>query len=105
MTPLDRRHFLGGTLLLTSWASARAATPAALPLLDETSKPAMALGYQHDTTKVDAKKHPSHTASQHCANCQLFQGKPGDAQGPCPLFAGKSVQSTGWCSAWVKKAA
>ena len=71
----------------------------------ESDPQAVALGYKQDTTKVDAKKYPNHAASQECANCQLFQGKPKDPAGPCPLFAGKQVAATGWCSAWNKKAA
>ena len=39
-----------------------------------------------------------------CSNCQVYQGKAGDAAGGCPIFAGKSVTANGWCSAWVKKA-
>ena len=64
----------------------------------------VALSYKHDTTKVDAKKYPQHTAQQDCANCQLFQGKAKDSTGGCPLFPGKPVMGTGWCSAWAKKA-
>ncbi|MGH7262243.1 MAG: high-potential iron-sulfur protein, partial [Nitrospiraceae bacterium] len=41
---------------------------------------------------------------QDCASCQLFQGKPGDAWGPCPIFPGKNVNAKGWCSAYIKKA-
>lgn len=104
MTPIDRRRFLGGTLLLTSLGAATRVAAADLPPLDEASPQAAALGYRRDTQAVDGKKYPSHAASQHCGNCQLFQGKAGDAAGPCPLFTGKSVQASGWCSAWTKKA-
>ena len=105
MNTLDRRHFLGSTLLLTGLASTRAQAQATLPPLDEASPQAMAMGYRRDTAQADAKKYPKHAADQHCGNCQLYQGKAGDASGPCPIFAGKSVQSAGWCNAWVKKAA
>ena len=103
MTCINRRRFLGTTFILTSLAATRASA-ADLPPLDEALPQAVALGYKRDTNTVDGKKFPKHAASQHCGNCQLFQGKAGDAAGPCPLFAGKSVQSTGWCSAWTKKA-
>ena len=73
------------------------------PALAESDPQAVALGYKADTTKVDAKKFPKHEASQKCTNCQLYQGKPTDAMGGCPLFAGKQVAGPGWCSAWVKK--
>jgi hypothetical protein len=32
-----------------------------------------------------------------------YKGKPGDARGGCNLFAGKSVNSKGWCKVWAKK--
>jgi hypothetical protein len=34
----------------------------------------------------------------------LYQGKPADAWGDCPIFPGKQVAGKGWCSAYVKKA-
>ena len=74
------------------------------PNVDEKDAQAIALGYLHDTTKVDAKKYPKHTAEQTCSNCQLYTGKPKEPAGPCPLFAGKQVLANGWCSAYVKKA-
>jgi hypothetical protein len=72
--------------------------------VDEKDPQAAALGYAADTTKVDAKKYPKHAAAQLCSNCALYQGKPADATGACPLFAGKVVAGKGWCSAWAKKA-
>ena len=87
--------------LSTLAVGARAQAPA---LVDEKSPQAMALGYVADAGRVDAKKFPKYAAGQICANCALYQAKPGDAAGPCPLFAGKQVAAKGWCSAWVKKA-
>ena len=84
-------------------ASGQVFAQADSPKIDEADPQAAALGYKHDTNKVDAKKYPQHTAQQDCANCQLFQGKPKDATGGCPLFAGKQVMGGGWCSAWTKK--
>ena len=72
--------------------------------VDEANPQAVALGYKHDTTKIDKIKYPNHTVAQQCGNCALFQGKVGDATGGCPLFAGKMVATTGWCSAYSKKA-
>lgn len=72
--------------------------------LDEANPQAVALGYKHDTTKVDKAKYPNHTVAQHCGNCALYQGKAGDAAGGCPLFAAKVVDVNGWCSAYSKKA-
>ncbi|HQS32006.1 MAG: iron permease [Polaromonas sp. 24-62-144] len=100
---IDRRQFVvqisaaSGALM----AGQAIAQPA---LLSETDPQAIALGYKADTTKVDAAKYPKHAATQECKNCALYQGKPSDAAGPCPLFAGKQVAAKGWCSAWAKKA-
>ena len=99
--PVQRRTFLitvaAATATLTSHAQAQA-------LVDEKDPQAAALGYVADTKRVDAKKYPKHAASQNCTNCALYQGKPADKAGACPLFAGKQVAGPGWCSAWAKKA-
>ena len=71
--------------------------------LEESDPQAVALGYKHDTTKVDKAKYPKHDVAQKCNNCQLYTGKAADKAGPCSLFAGKQVAAGGWCSAWVKK--
>jgi hypothetical protein len=98
----NRRVFMmqvavGSTAVMASQAMAQA-------MLDEKDPQAVALAYAADTTKVDVKKYPKHTAAQKCSNCQLYAGKPTDAKGGCPLFAGKQVAGNGWCNAWVKKA-
>ena len=72
--------------------------------VDEKDATAQSLGYKHDAAKVDKAKFPKYAAGQNCANCQLYQAKPGDAWGPCPIFAGKNVKAKGWCSAYIKKA-
>ena len=77
----------------------------ALPELGETEPTAAALGYKADTTKVDAAKYPNHKPEQACANCNLVQGKEGDALRPCAIFPGKGVHPNGWCAAYVPKKA
>ena len=72
--------------------------------LTDADPQAVALGYKADGTKTDIKKYPKYAASQNCANCALYQGKPTDATGGCPLFGAKKVAGKGWCSAWAKKA-
>ena len=47
----------------------------AADMVAETDAQATAMGYKADTSKVDAKKFPTHKASQNCGNCALFQGK------------------------------
>ena len=88
-----------GAALAAAHGAAQAAPP-----VDEADPQAKSLGYRKDTTKVDAKAFPKHTAEQKCSGCQLFQGKAGDAAGACGIFAGKEVSANGWCSAWMKKA-
>lgn len=77
---------------------------AAAPMVLESDPQAVALGYKADAAKVDKAKYPKFAAGQNCANCALYQAKPTDAAGGCPLFAGKQVAAKGWCSAWAKKA-
>ncbi len=103
MTQTTRRTFMmqaavAGSLLAGTRAMAQPAR------LDEKDPQAVALGYVHDTTKADTKKFPKHANDQKCNNCALFQGKPADAWGGCPLFGVKQVAGGGWCSAWAKKA-
>lgn len=99
----SRRVFLmtlaaGGAALTTATqVKAQAAK------LNEKDPQAVALGYFEDATKTDTKKYPKYAAGQLCNNCALYQGKPTDAWGGCPLFAGKQVAGKGWCSAWAKK--
>jgi hypothetical protein len=107
----NRRRFIqlvvlgaAGAPLAGALLAPRSAQAQELPHLEESDPTAAALGYRHDTTKVDQAKYPAHTNEQACANCNLLQGKDGDAWRPCAIFPGKAVGSQGWCAAWVKKA-
>ncbi|GAC1355874.1 MAG: high-potential iron-sulfur protein [Variovorax sp.] len=105
MNYTDRRMFLMQSgAACSALALLRTRALAQSPKLEESDPQAVALGYKDDTAAVDGKKYPGHAATQHCANCQLFQGKATDASGGCSLFTGKQVAANGWCSAWVKKA-
>lgn len=102
MSSTNRRVFLMqvaacGSVLTVAGAQAQAAK------VDEKDPQAVALGYVADTTKADKKKFPKHAVDQKCNNCALYQGKPTDAWGGCPLFGTKQVAGIGWCSAWAKK--
>ena len=102
-----RRDFLkAGSLAVVSAAIAGSAGRAAAQAarLDEKDAQAQSLGYKHDATKVDKAKFAKYVAGQNCASCTFYQGKPTDAWGACPIFAGKQVAGKGWCSAYVKKA-
>ena len=104
----SRRDALKGFVLLCGAAGALSpaheARAAELPHLSVDDPTAKALAYIEDAKLVDAKKHPTYAAAQKCATCLQFQGKPGDAYGPCNIFAGKAVNANGWCQVWVKKA-
>ena len=100
-----RRTFLLHTLPAAALAlTASRVAFADAAKLEETDAAAAALGYKHDSTKVDAKKYPTHVASNNCSNCQLYQGKAGDAWGGCGIMGGKQVNAKGWCVAYAKKA-
>jgi hypothetical protein len=105
MSTSTRRVFMMQAVAGASTLVAANVMAQATPMLTEADAQATALGYKADSTKVDDKKFPKHTAEQSCANCQLYTGKAKEAGGPCSLFPGKQVAAAGWCSAWVKKAA
>jgi hypothetical protein len=100
----SRRHFVltlpaaALSLIAIRGASAQATR------LEETDAIAVSLGYRNDASKVDAKQFPAFAAGRNCANCQLYQSKPGEAWGACGAVGGKLVNAKGWCVAWVKKA-
>lgn len=71
--------------------------------VEESDAQAVALGYRHDTHKVDAKKYPKHVPAQHCANCSFWQGKPEDVWAGCAMFGRKQVTRNGWCQVWAKR--
>jgi hypothetical protein len=100
----SRRQFI--RLAALSGAAALCAREAAAqaPVLDEKDPQATALGYVSDASRANKAKYASYAAGQMCSGCQLYQGKAGDAMGPCPIFANKQVAAKGWCSAFVKKA-
>lgn len=99
--PLPRRVFL---VTLAASGAAIAIRAQAQALVDEKDAQAAALGYVADAKRADVKKYPKFAAGQNCTNCALYQGKPADKAGGCPLFGAKQVAGPGWCSAWVKKA-
>lgn len=80
------------------------ASTAGMPMVDENEPQAKALGYVNVATRADTAKYKSYVAGSQCSNCALYTGKPGDAAGGCPLFAGQQVAAKAWCASWVKKA-
>lgn len=78
-------------------------THAAPARVEESDETAQALGYRHDTNKVDQARYPKHTADQRCSNCSFWQGSASDEWGGCAMFGRKQIAAAGWCSAWAKK--
>jgi hypothetical protein len=105
---ISRRALVNGALEAASLVVAlrvgiQTASAATLAPLDPNDPIAKSLGYVTDASTVDAGANPTHKPDQKCANCAQFQGKAGDPQGGCNIFAGKSVAAGGWCRVWAKK--
>jgi High potential iron-sulfur protein len=81
-------------------ADARAAD---LPLLDPTDSVAQSLGFVRDASKVDASANPTFKPGQYCGVCTQYQGKASDAAAGCSIYAGHSVPSRGWCTAFMQR--
>jgi hypothetical protein len=105
---VSRREALKQVVLLLGAAAAvrpgQSVQAADLPHLDPSDPTAKALNYTDDAKKVDAKAQPMYKPGSLCSNCMQYQGKAGDAWGPCSIFAGKQVNANGWCQVYVKKA-
>lgn len=81
----------------------RASAGPELQPLDAKEPTAVTLGFIDDASKVDPVANPMFKSGETCANCQQYQGKPGDSRGGCVLFAGKSVPAAGWCKVWRRQ--
>ncbi|MGF6753034.1 high-potential iron-sulfur protein [Paraburkholderia sp. GAS334] len=100
----SRRTFLITSLGVASSLALSRQAFADAPKVSESDPTAQALGYKTNASKVDKAKFPKYAAGQDCGNCSLYQGKASDPYAGCPMFAGKQVAATGWCSAYNKKA-
>jgi len=101
-----RRIFLklsASSGLAIACAASRAQTP--VPMLSETDKQAVALGYVAEAIRVNKARFPKYVAGQRCAACQLYQGEPTADIAPCSLFGGRQVPGPGWCSGFVARPA
>jgi hypothetical protein len=98
-TLMTRRRLLASgafAVALTPLALSKLSAAAANPLLSPTEPAAKAVKYVED-----AKHAQGATAGSTCANCALYLGTGGAAQGPCQIFPGKDVKAAGWCSSWA----
>ena len=102
---LKKGSFALVSLAVLSRSAQSHAQAKALPHLAETDPQAAALGYRHDARKVDKMKFGNWRAGLDCDDCVQFEGKKGEAWGPCKIFPGKAVNSHGWCSAFQPKKA
>jgi hypothetical protein len=105
MKPVDesrrqllRNVALGVALVPIAAVGARLARAADLTPVAADDPTAKALKYVSDASKA-----PDAKPGSKCANCSLYQGAAGSAQGGCLLFPGKSVSASGWCSSWTAK--
>lgn len=79
------------------------AARAAIKKVEETEPKATAIGYRHDSSKVDQKRYPKHDPEQKCLNCLAWAPeKPSDEWGECDLMSDRLVYRTGWCSSYKK---
>ena len=103
---IARRHFMklsagaAAAYLVHPGSEAQAED---LPHVTEDDSLAVAFKYTHDARSVDPATRTQPAADQICANCVQLQGAEGDEWRPCLIFAGKLVNSKGWCSVWVPK--
>lgn len=98
MSP-TRRQIVLGTLM---GAGCLARPSFAQTVLKSSDAEAQMRGYVADASQADKARFPQYRKGQHCGNCAMFLGQPGQASAECPLFAGKQVKASGWCSAWAK---
>jgi hypothetical protein len=101
-----RRDFLKCALasaVVIPVLSALDAQAAGLTPLDPTDPVAQALGFVPNAAKATANPNPAFKPGQHCGVCMQYQGKASDATAGCGIFAGHSVPSSGWCSAFAQR--
>jgi hypothetical protein len=97
--PMTRRRLLANgvfAVALTPLALSKLRAAAANPVLSPSEPAAKAVKYVED-----AKHAQGATAGSQCANCALYLGTSGAAQGPCQIFPGKDVKAAGWCTSWA----
>jgi hypothetical protein len=92
---LLRRLALGLSAAPLAAGALRTTLAASASLLSTDAPEAKAVKY------VDNAKDAQGAQGNNCANCGLYQGPNGSAQGPCQLFPGKEVKAAGWCSSWA----
>jgi hypothetical protein len=105
--PISRRDALKNLAMaagaLTAIPVVAADIPSMKPHVKMDDPTAIALAYNEDAGKVDAKAFATYKPGQMCSNCLQLAGKEGDTWRPCNLFPGKLVNAGGWCKVYLKK--
>lgn len=65
--------------------------------LGEDDPLAVALGYRHDASTVDAGEYPGWQDGQRCGGCTWFAGRDDTEWAACGLLSGALTRSGGWC--------
>ena len=89
---VSRRSLLKGLAAIPVFAVVGYHAGARAEMVSADDPTAKALHYTGQSTE----------AGKSCGNCALYQGGTA-ATGPCPIFPGKEVAATGWCSSYVAK--
>lgn len=101
---IERRDFIKlSTRLIVSipLLTINSAVSQELTELTEDDPNAQTLGYKIDARSVNVENYPNYESNQSCANCLFYQGEESDDIGPCIMFLGKTVISSGWCSVYT----
>lgn len=102
MKKLNRRTFVASSVLGSALALLARQARAALQKVEEGEPKAVAVGYRHDTNKVDGSRYPKHKPSQRCQNCLAFYPSDDEREtwGECDLMSDRLVHQDGWCSSY-----
>lgn len=104
MPQIKRRVFLIAPVVAGATALHAPTVYAALKHVEEIEPKATAIGYRHDSTKVDKARYPKHDPTQKCQNCLAWApDKPADEWGECDLMSDRMVNRNGWCSSYKKR--
>lgn len=89
---LSRRSLLKGLAAIPVFAVVGYQSDAQAEMVSADDPTAKALRYTENSAE----------AGKSCSNCALYQGGTA-AAGPCPIFPGKKVAATGWCTSYAPK--
>ena len=104
MSIVNRRYFLIAPLAAGTIGLHVPKARAAFKRVEESEPKATAIGYRHDSVKVDRARYPKHDDTQKCQNCLAWAPeKPADEWGECDLMSDRMVNRNGWCSSYKKR--